>query len=167
MLSELAPSLRLPLRETDVLARLGGDEFAVLLPGTAPARAKAIARKLLESLRRHTLVLQGETVPLTASVGLAAFPADGDSADVLLARADLALYAAKDAGGNRVVLASELPPEGAQATRAASGGCGRWCSGPGPAGSRVGRDLPAPAAPKGPEDRGAAQHPHGHGQQAG
>ena len=111
VLQEVARALRSMVRETDVPARLGGDEFAVLVPRTDLQTARALAQQVLDGLRQRTVMLNDEPVRLTASLGIAAFPADGDTVDTLLAQADVALYAPKDAGGNRVRLAREVAGE--------------------------------------------------------
>jgi diguanylate cyclase (GGDEF)-like protein/PAS domain S-box-containing protein len=92
------------LRSTDVVCRLGGDEFALILPGTDPARAQAVVRALLDELRKDTTIRSGsEVVRLTASVGLTAIQAGSRlTPEELLARADIALYQAKEAGRDRM-----------------------------------------------------------------
>ena len=86
------------LRESDTAARLGGDEFVVLLPGTPLVGAIEAARTLLE-LIGAPITIDGSTRKVGASVGIAVFPDDGPDAEVLLARADTAMYEAKRAGG--------------------------------------------------------------------
>ncbi len=92
------------LRETDLFARIGGDEFALLLPQTDPAAA----REVLERLRGALAAGRDEdplAVPaLTISVGIAAFPGVAGPLDLLLRAADEALYRAKAAGRDRVVV---------------------------------------------------------------
>jgi len=92
------------LRKIDVVCRYGGDEFAVLLPETNGAHAVDAAEKL----RRKIDQLQISSVPrpVTISVGIAAYPENGSNRDELIKNADDALYAAKQAGRNRVVAAS-------------------------------------------------------------
>lgn len=96
VLEAFASVLREQKRVTDIAGRLGGDEFALLLPETDAEEAVVVAKRLLARL--HSL---GET-PITASVGIAAFPGDGTTSSALLRAADRALYSAKHAGKNRV-----------------------------------------------------------------
>lgn len=96
LLIGLALKLRAALRESDRLGRLGGDEFAVFLPQTEQAQAEQNARRLLETVRQHGLVLGSETIRITASIGIALFPSQGTSAESLLIGADMAMYQAKE-----------------------------------------------------------------------
>jgi diguanylate cyclase (GGDEF)-like protein len=99
LLVVVAERVRACLRTDDVAARLGGDEFAVLLEGLASVEgAEAIAERLRVSLR-EPVQLAGREFALRASIGLAS---GGDDHDGLLRRADVAMYAAKTAGGDRV-----------------------------------------------------------------
>ena len=91
-------------RRTDRSARLGGDEFAVLLPDTDPADAIGVAERLASSLRR----VAEFGFPVTLSLGIACAPGDGRTGDELRHAADVALYAAKRRGGDRVVDTSAL-----------------------------------------------------------
>lgn len=89
------------LRECDSVARLGGDEFGVLLEGVGgPADALGSAERVLAALRRP-LTVAGRDLVVTASIGLA-LDGPGVSTDQLLSNADLATFAAKDLGGNRI-----------------------------------------------------------------
>ncbi|MBI3369095.1 MAG: EAL domain-containing protein [Burkholderiales bacterium] len=83
-------------RGSDTLARTGGDEFAVLLPTQGRDAGLAVARKLNQALD-EPLSVDGQTVDLGGSIGIACFPDDGDSATQLLACADIAMYTAKQA----------------------------------------------------------------------
>jgi len=88
--------------ETHELARLGGDEFTVLLSNIREAQdAGTVARRILESLARSFLI-DGHEIAVTASIGIAIFPTDGDSIDLLLKSSDIAMYHAKEQGRNNV-----------------------------------------------------------------
>jgi diguanylate cyclase (GGDEF)-like protein len=92
----LSVMLRSTLREIDLLARLGGDEFAILLPQTGPAEASGMVARVLETVRRFRIIINGEPVRATTSIGVALYPDHGLSAGELLVHADLALYEAKE-----------------------------------------------------------------------
>lgn|GEM_PF-4967576 len=85
----------------DVLARLGGDEFAMLLPGRDAAQAAQYGEQLLELARGQCLAVKGQVLRTAASVGIALYPEHGGTAELLLARADIALYRAKAQGRNQ------------------------------------------------------------------
>lgn len=90
------------LRSIDLLGRLGGEEFGILLPGTDAAGARQFA----EGFRRYvadTPLQNGKgAIPSTVSIGVTEFDPGDSAADSIMARADVALYRAKDAGRNRV-----------------------------------------------------------------
>lgn len=97
------------LRSTDVIARLGGDEFAVLLPGTSPDSAAAVAHHLLAALNTRSNGPGAPPSPIRASVGVSGFGSTmTDSSALVLQRADFAMYEAKREGGNRVRVASAV-----------------------------------------------------------
>jgi diguanylate cyclase (GGDEF)-like protein len=98
LLTEVARQLESVVRETDTVSRLGGDEFVVLLPDL-PSRAAAldVVRAVRESLLDRPVALDGITIDLDASVGVAIGPDDGDTFDLLLQHADVAMYQAKQA----------------------------------------------------------------------
>ena len=98
LLCQVAQCLRAHVREGDVVARLGGDEFAVLQTGSGqPGSATTLAQRLIEVLSQP-FELDGHQAYIGCSVGIALAPFDGDTAEVLLKNADLALYRAKGAG---------------------------------------------------------------------
>ena len=81
------------------VARLGGDEFAVILSGAATADAEAMIHRIIDAINAPIDSL-GREVRVTASIGVVTAPADGTEADALLINADLALYCAKNQGGD-------------------------------------------------------------------
>jgi diguanylate cyclase (GGDEF)-like protein/PAS domain S-box-containing protein len=86
--------------ENHSLARLGGDEFTVLLTNLCDVQdAGKVARRIVEALVKP-FSIEGREIFITASIGIAIFPADGDSVDVLLKNADCAMYHAKEEGRN-------------------------------------------------------------------
>jgi diguanylate cyclase (GGDEF)-like protein len=108
-LRSLARLLAQDLRKGDHAARYGGEEFVVILPGSDHDRSMQAAERLRQALAKHRFVHDGSRIPLTASLGVAVWPDDAREPDALLAAADRGLYAAKQAGRNRVVAASTLP----------------------------------------------------------
>jgi diguanylate cyclase (GGDEF)-like protein len=109
-LRSLARLLTQHLRKGDQAARYGGEEFVVILPGSDEERSMGAAERLRAALQKHRFVFEGARIPLSASFGVAIWPADGKEPEVLLSASDRALYAAKQTGRNRVVAASSLPP---------------------------------------------------------
>jgi two-component system cell cycle response regulator len=109
-LRSLARLLNQHLRKGDQAARYGGEEFVVILPGSDEERSMGAAERLRSALERHRFVFEGSRIPLTASLGVAVWPGDGREPEALLSASDRALYAAKQAGRNRVVAASSVPP---------------------------------------------------------
>jgi diguanylate cyclase (GGDEF)-like protein len=99
----------------DLPARFGGEEFAVILPGTDEKGAVRMAERVRQALEAERLVFEGARLVVTASFGAAVWPRDGVEAAALLSAADRALYAAKQAGRNRVIAAAQLTV-GANAT---------------------------------------------------
>ena len=95
-LRSLAAVLRAQLGGGGILARFGGDEFAVLAPRADAVAAAAIAERLRQAVRRHTVVVEDTEISSTASIGIALFPEHGATVDDLLVHADLAMYAAKE-----------------------------------------------------------------------
>ena len=103
LLVSLVKCVQGQLRHTDVLARHGGDEFVVLLPETAAAGAFEVAEKIRAAVEATSLALGGRLVRTTVSVGVASYPNDGATLDLLQAHADHSMYQAKLTGRNRVV----------------------------------------------------------------
>jgi diguanylate cyclase (GGDEF)-like protein len=107
LLSVIAQRLRDTLREADTIARLGGDEFAILLTTAAHrSGAEAVARKVAE-LVEAPVEVEGVTIQVAASIGIAIFPEHADEAEGLARRADVAMYVAKRSGVPYAVYAPE------------------------------------------------------------
>lgn len=99
VLRETADLLRRTFRESDFLFRYGGDEFVILLPGASASEAETLGERAREVMRDHEFFDPEERakidVPLTFSIGVAAWPGDGDSGRDVLANADERLYVEK------------------------------------------------------------------------
>jgi diguanylate cyclase (GGDEF)-like protein/PAS domain S-box-containing protein len=100
------------LRAIDVFGRLGGEEFAVLLANVEPPQAIEIAERMRAAAADCRVAAGAASITVTASLGIAHAVA-GESLDSLLARADLALYQAKESGRNQVAIADEAPGQAA------------------------------------------------------
>lgn len=111
VLREVAQKLQASVRKIDLVGRYGGDEFGVLLVNTGSGEAVATAQRLLEVVASPSDSEEGRRSAITISVGVAAYPAHGETPDHLLKAADDALYQTKLAGKNGVTLASS--PAGA------------------------------------------------------
>jgi diguanylate cyclase (GGDEF)-like protein len=100
LLKETAQRLLGSVRQGDTVARISGDEFAVILGDLArPDDAALVAQKIIDKLG-ESVAIRNQQVFVTASIGIATFPADGDNAESLLGAADAAMYRAKQAGRN-------------------------------------------------------------------
>ncbi len=98
-------------RAGDIACRFGGEEFAVILVGASVEESATWAERLLDRARTMVVRNRGQSLPtVTISVGLSSFPADGRDVEALLKVADLALYDAKRAGRDRLVVAGKPPP---------------------------------------------------------
>lgn len=104
VLQAVTARLRDHLREVDTIARLGGDEFSVILESvTEKAHATRVAAKIVDAMA-EPLMLDGQEIFVTASIGVALYPADADSVEKLIESAELAMYQAKQEGRNTVQL---------------------------------------------------------------
>jgi diguanylate cyclase (GGDEF)-like protein len=108
------------IRPTDFLFRIGGEEFCCLLPYTGLEQAQRVAERIRQQFETATVVVAGVPVKATVSLGIASTETFGYSLDTLTRRADMAVYAAKRAGRNRVVVAdptaTNAPTEGVSMT---------------------------------------------------
>jgi diguanylate cyclase (GGDEF)-like protein len=121
ILRSVASKLQNNLRHSDTLARVGGDEFLVLIEDCSGfAAAQAVAESLISSLQ-HPFLLDQRQLRVSASIGVAMYPANATTAPQLRRNADLAMYRAKGQGGSQVVLWSgELTPAAKAARKSSS-----------------------------------------------
>lgn len=110
LLKLIAARVTETLRDEDTVARIGGDEFLVLLPDVDGERnAQQVARKILAAIGRPFLVEQDE-LHVTTSIGVALYPGDGATPEMLMRNADGAMYRVKESGGDRAELCSRAGP---------------------------------------------------------
>ena len=108
LLQEAAARLIETLRKSDVVARLGADEFAIILPEISRMEiAEAVAKRIMYILATP-FSLEGYEKTVSASIGVALFPEDGNDAEAILKHAERALYYAKEQGGNNYILFRSL-----------------------------------------------------------
>lgn len=104
LIVEIGERLRQAIGSGDVVARISGDEFLVLLVGRKNREeVVATCRRLIDRLT-HDVVVEGNSLPITVSMGVTFSPTDGTDLVQLLRRADIALYQAKDQGRNRCIV---------------------------------------------------------------
>ena len=100
LLLQVAERLRAQARESDTVGRVGGDEFAVIIEGPSnPADVAACAQRLMDHLSAP-YALGKQECQVTLSIGISVFPTDGSDSQQLLKAADMAMYRAKETGGN-------------------------------------------------------------------
>jgi diguanylate cyclase (GGDEF)-like protein len=102
VLRRLGEHLNESLRRIDIPARVGGDEFVIICPETSKLSARILADRIRQGIEELKLHKDKKYPGITASMGVASFPDDGDSAELVLERADQALYEAKARGKNSV-----------------------------------------------------------------
>jgi diguanylate cyclase (GGDEF)-like protein len=115
MLRTIGEVIQSGIRTIDAAARYGGDEFVVLLPETDPTGGFVVAEKLRDSISKARVDANGRQVQTTVSIGVVAYPDDGENAEQLLMAADATMYESKRKGKNRVVgrtpTRARKPPE--------------------------------------------------------
>jgi diguanylate cyclase (GGDEF)-like protein len=121
VLAEFAQRIKYEIREVDFAFRQGGEEFVVLLPETDEVGGTAVAERLCAALRAAPITLvEGITVAVTVSIGVAVLPDHGQSGAALLRAADEALYAAKTAGRDTFRVAGDTAYAGGNMVGGAS-----------------------------------------------
>jgi len=100
LLRAVGDRLKGSLRKTDTVARMGGDEFLLLLPQIARAEDAATVAQHIMKTFQAPFSLEGRELCITASIGIAIYPDDGEDVDTLLRNADKAMYRAKQKGRN-------------------------------------------------------------------
>jgi diguanylate cyclase (GGDEF)-like protein len=108
VLTGFAEDVRRCLREDDIICRWGGEEFIILLKDTSTTGARRVAEKIRLLAEQHTYVFTGTALQITVSLGLTVLN-DDDTLQSLIARADRALYSAKQTGRNRVCTEAAVP----------------------------------------------------------
>jgi diguanylate cyclase (GGDEF)-like protein len=102
VLAAIGRALAHGIRNIDVCARYGGEELAILLPQTPIERAREVADRLRRTVEALRVPIEGGTISVTASFGVACYPTSGGGREALFQNADRALYAAKSEGRNKV-----------------------------------------------------------------
>jgi diguanylate cyclase (GGDEF)-like protein/PAS domain S-box-containing protein len=108
ILRALAELLMVEVRTQDYVSRYGGEEFVIILPETTPKEALELAHRLCETVAGTRFCINGDRdLKITVSTGVAGYPMHGDNLEGLLKAADMAMYAAKDAGRNQVAMVDQ------------------------------------------------------------
>jgi diguanylate cyclase (GGDEF)-like protein len=107
VLAATAARLRAELRKIDILGRYGGEEFAIILPETAGENAREVGERLRRSVEQSTIAYGATRLGVTISLGIVSLGTERLTVEELLARADQALYAAKQSGRNRLCVWQE------------------------------------------------------------
>jgi diguanylate cyclase (GGDEF)-like protein/PAS domain S-box-containing protein len=102
LMRDVTSLLRARVRAQDTIARLGGDEFGILLAGATVAQAGRIADTMRQAIHNYRFVWAGSTLTVGASIGVVEINHDTDSVASVLSAADIACYAAKEGGRNRI-----------------------------------------------------------------
>lgn len=100
MLIRVAGEVAGQVRRNEIFARLGGDEFAILVPEISDEMLRVLADRITQSIAQVRFQFEGQSLRLTSSLGIAIYPDHADNVEDLIARADTAMYQAKEAGKN-------------------------------------------------------------------
>jgi len=105
VLKQVAEVILNCIRNTDLATRPGGEEFVVVMPNASPEIGKMVADRIRESIEKNSFVISAEpgTLHSTVSIGVSSLRQNGDTAENLLKRSDIALYEAKESGRNKVI----------------------------------------------------------------
>lgn len=114
ILMRVGEILRQSVRSSDIVARFGGEEFVVIMTSAGKEQALSFGENLRKTIESTMFKIPGRDTPLrmTISGGVATYPKDGDTTADLLRVADKALYEAKQAGRNRIVVTQEFGLDG-------------------------------------------------------
>lgn len=120
LLRTVSTRLRSRVRHSDTVARIGGDEFlAIIEDCSGDTAAESVAESLISALQ-DPVVIEGETLVISGSIGIAMYPGDGKNAALLKRNADQAMYRAKSQGGNRICFWSAEPAKAGKAAQTSS-----------------------------------------------
>jgi diguanylate cyclase (GGDEF)-like protein/PAS domain S-box-containing protein len=108
LLLSIADVLSANMRRVDFVGRLGGDEFVVCMPSIQPSDALSVAERLQRTISETDFPTPAGPLRTNCSIGIAVMRPEDEGIDAVIARADMALYAAKQAGRGRVVLENEM-----------------------------------------------------------
>ena len=106
-LKTIAQIIMAQIRKSDIACRFGGEEFMIILPDTGPESAIQKADAFRKSISDRVYEFGGKEFSITISIGIAVYPVNGTENDQILSKADAALYEAKRAGRDQVILYSE------------------------------------------------------------
>jgi two-component system cell cycle response regulator len=106
VLKQLAVRAQMRVRPTDIVARYGGEEFIILMPSISLSEARTVAERLRESIEIEpfSIHMGKDSIVVTVSLGVATYDEQDKTPEMLVKRADEALYEAKEGGRNRVIV---------------------------------------------------------------
>lgn len=110
LLKTMVKKIQDELRQSDLMSRYGGDEFVVLLPDTDGEGAQLTAERIRERIEAVPLMVGAQRVSISASMGVATYPDNGTNFDRVLEASDIAMYASKNSGKNKVTVAPIVAP---------------------------------------------------------
>jgi diguanylate cyclase (GGDEF)-like protein/PAS domain S-box-containing protein len=111
VIREMARRLQESLRVTDTVFRMGGDEFILLLTQLEQAaQVEAVLKRVTSDIAEPVMLDAGRSAHLSATIGVAVYPADGDAPDVLLGNAERAMHRGKQLGGNQICMHQAASP---------------------------------------------------------